>query len=92
MSKWSAARGRGQLQRTGNGVVEGPSAALGPGGGERRFAKGARIHTENSYKHTLPGFTALLARAGLRTVGSWTDPRDWFAFFVAVPDGGSQAG
>lgn len=62
-----------------------------PGGG-RHFAKGARIHTENSYKHTLPGFTNLLARAGLRTVGCWTDPRDWFAFFVAVPDGGSQNG
>lgn len=57
--------------------------------GERRFARGERIHTENSYKHTLPGFTALLARAGLRTVGHWTDAQGWFGFFAAVPDGAS---
>ncbi|MFY9343489.1 MAG: L-histidine N(alpha)-methyltransferase [Planctomycetota bacterium] len=56
-------------------------------GGERRFRAGERIHTENSYKHTVPGFRALLAEAGLRTAGHWTDPAQWFAFFVAVPDG-----
>ena len=58
-------------------------------GGERSFRTGERIHTENSYKHTLPGFRALLTTAGLRTVGHWTDPRGWFAFFAAVPDGAS---
>lgn len=56
-----------------------------PGGG-RRFAAGERIHTENSYKHTLGGFRALLADAGLHTVGHWTDANGWFAFFVAVAD------
>jgi L-histidine N-alpha-methyltransferase len=55
-----------------------------PGGG-RTFRAGERIHTENSYKHTVPGFRALLAAAGLRAVGHWTDPRQWFAFFVAEP-------
>ena len=54
-------------------------------GGERSFAAGDRIHTENSYKHTLGGFTDLLAEAGLRSVGHWTDANGWFAFFVAVP-------
>lgn len=54
-------------------------------GGSRSFAAGERMHTENSYKHTVPGFTTLLAAAGLRTVGHWTDERQWFAFFVAVP-------
>lgn len=54
-----------------------------PGGG-RTFLAGERIHTENSYKHTVPGFRALLAEAGLRAVGHWTDDRQWFAFFVAV--------
>ena len=57
-----------------------------PGGG-RSFARGERIHTENSYKHTIPGFRELLQRAGLRTAGHWTDPKGWFAFFVATPDG-----
>ncbi len=56
-------------------------------GGGRTFARGERIHTENSYKHTIPGFRDLLARAGLRTAGHWTDARGWFAFFVATPDG-----
>lgn len=54
-------------------------------GGSRAFRAGERIHTENSYKHDRDGFTALLARAGLRTVGVFTDAKDWFAFFVAVP-------
>ena len=54
-------------------------------GGKRAFAAGERIHTENSYKHTLGGFTELLAAAGLRSVGHWTDANGWFAFFVAVP-------
>lgn len=54
-------------------------------GGSRTFRSGQRIHTENSYKHTVPGFRALLADAGLRAVGHWTDPAQWFAFFVAVP-------
>jgi L-histidine N-alpha-methyltransferase len=54
-------------------------------GGQRTFCRGQRIHTENSYKYTTDGFARLLAQAGLRTVGHWTDARQWFAFFVAVP-------
>ena len=37
-------------------------------GGERRFAAGERIHTENSYKYTLPRLTQLLRDAGYTTV------------------------
>jgi uncharacterized SAM-dependent methyltransferase len=58
-------------------------------GGHRRFAAGARIHTENSYKHGIDGFRSLLATAGLRSAGHWTDSAGWFAFFVAIPDGRS---
>ena len=54
-------------------------------GGERRFAVGERIHTENSYKYTVSSFRQLLEGAGLREVGVWTDERDWFAFFAAAP-------
>ena len=54
-------------------------------GGERSFSSGDRIHTENSYKYTPAAFRSLLERAGLRTVGMWTDERQWFAFFAAVP-------
>ena len=52
--------------------------------GERSFSAGERIHTENSYKYTPDTFRALLEQAGLRTIGMWTDERQWFAFFAAV--------
>jgi dimethylhistidine N-methyltransferase len=54
-------------------------------GGERAFAAGERIHTENSYKYTPEAFRSLLDEAGMRTVGMWTDEKQWFAFFAAVP-------
>jgi dimethylhistidine N-methyltransferase len=47
-------------------------------GGERRFAEGERIHTENSYKYTPHGFIDLLERAGFGDVRTWTDTRQWF--------------
>ena len=56
-------------------------------GGERRFAAGDRIHTENSYKYTRDSFAAVLQAAGFTTAGVWTDAKGWFAFFAAVPAG-----
>ena len=47
-------------------------------GGERTFAKGESIHTENSYKYTQESFLALLAEAGFGNARVWTDPRNWF--------------
>jgi dimethylhistidine N-methyltransferase len=47
-------------------------------GGERRFAEGERIHTENSYKYTHEGFVKLLARAGFEASRVWNDDRSWF--------------
>jgi dimethylhistidine N-methyltransferase len=52
-------------------------------GGEREFARGERIHTENSYKYTRDSFTALLADAGFRVDGVWTDTAQWFAVMHA---------
>ncbi|OFZ99342.1 MAG: dimethylhistidine N-methyltransferase [Betaproteobacteria bacterium RIFCSPLOWO2_02_FULL_62_17] len=48
-------------------------------GGERRFARGERIHTESSYKYELLQFRALLVKAGFRNINTWTDERHWFA-------------
>ncbi len=47
-------------------------------GGERRFARGERIHTENSYKYTRQDFVKLLQVAGFRNVAVWIDPQEWF--------------
>lgn len=52
-------------------------------GGQRRFAAGERMHTENSYKWTPPSFEALLMEAGWRDVRRWTDERGWFGVFSA---------
>ncbi|MGB7990479.1 MAG: L-histidine N(alpha)-methyltransferase [Candidatus Methylophosphatis roskildensis] len=52
-------------------------------GGERRFAAGERIHTENSYKWRAEDFAALLANAGFSAIRWWTDERGWFALFLA---------
>lgn len=51
--------------------------------GERRFAAGERIHTENSYKWTLQGFAQLLSQAGFGAPMHWTDPEQRFAVFWA---------
>jgi dimethylhistidine N-methyltransferase len=42
------------------------------------FAEGETIHTENSYKYRVGQAEALLAEAGFRAAGSWTDERGWF--------------
>jgi dimethylhistidine N-methyltransferase len=52
-------------------------------GGERRFAAGERIHTENSYKYTVAGALALLDQAGFAGARLWTDPQGWFAVIHA---------
>jgi L-histidine Nalpha-methyltransferase len=52
-------------------------------GGERRFAAGERIHTENSCKYSVESFDALLRRAGYVHTRCWTDDQGWFAVFAA---------
>jgi dimethylhistidine N-methyltransferase len=44
-----------------------------------RFAAGELIHTEYSYKYTVPEFRALAAQAGFRPVDTWTDPARLFS-------------
>ena len=53
-------------------------------GGAQTFARGQRIHTENSYKYALPDFKALLLQAGFSRVETWTDTKDWFALCHAA--------
>ena len=43
------------------------------------FGKGELIHTEYSYKYSIPEFRALAARAGFRPVDTWTDPAQLFS-------------
>ena len=43
------------------------------------FAKGERVHVEDSYKYSLEGFKALARTAGFRPTAHWTDPADLFS-------------
>ncbi len=52
-------------------------------GGERRFAAGERIHSENSYKWRRDDFAALLTTAGFSALRHWSDARGRFAVFAA---------
>lgn len=52
-------------------------------GGQRTFADGERLHTENSYKWEPEAFEALLQRAGFGEVTQWSDERGWFSVFWA---------
>lgn len=52
----------------------------------RDFSEGERIHTENSCKYTVAGFTDLLAAAGFARIEHWTDPQGWFGVFWAAAD------
>lgn len=62
--------------------AEGAQTVRWPGG-ERAFADGEQMHTENSYKWQPADFAALLREAGFGPPTHWTDPREWFSVFWA---------
>jgi uncharacterized SAM-dependent methyltransferase len=49
---------------------------------EFRFARGERIHTENSHKYTVPEFQALASASGWEPVKAWTDPAQLFSLHL----------
>ena len=51
-------------------------------GREFRFARGERIHTENSHKYSVPEFQALASAAGWTAVKAWTDPDQLFSLHL----------
>ncbi|MGD9954281.1 MAG: L-histidine N(alpha)-methyltransferase [Burkholderiales bacterium] len=52
-------------------------------GHERRFRRGERIHTENSYKYAPAEFEAILADAGFGSVRRWDAPAVAYSVFLA---------
>jgi len=49
------------------------------GGHRFDFDTGESIHTENSYKYSVEGFSALAAAAGFRRTKTWMDAKRLFA-------------
>ena len=78
LARWDAAASRIEmhLESLEDQVVRWGDAA-------RAFARGERIHTEDSYKWTPDGFDALLRDAGFGRIECWTDDRARFAVFAA---------
>ena len=76
---YSEARGRVEmhLEATGDQVVR-------LGDRERFFARGERIHTENSYKYHAEEFARLLAEAGFASVRRWESQGAGFFVFLAA--------
>lgn len=54
-------------------------------GREFRFEAGESIHTENSYKYSLPRFRELASEAALAVTRHWTDPKKYFGIFLLEP-------
>lgn len=76
---YNAQRGRIEMHLEATGEQE---VRLGEGE-VRRFARGERIHTENSYKYAAGEFEALLRRAGFDRVRRWSSPGDAYFVFLA---------
>ena len=53
------------------------------------FRQGEFIHTENSHKYSLGGFSSISAAAGLGLQHVWTDDKEWFAVAMLKPEGAS---
>ena len=49
------------------------------------FRAGERIHTENSYKYSVPEFRSIAQRAGWRTLAAWTDEGGLFSVHLLTP-------
>ena len=46
------------------------------------FKKGETIHTENSYKYSLPRLNSLVKKAGLQVIRNFTDPNKQFTLIL----------
>lgn len=78
---WNAARSRIEMHLV---SLKAQTVRLGSGPGARRIAFGAgeTIHTENSHKFTVEGFSELARSSGWRLARAWTSPDPGFAVFL----------
>jgi dimethylhistidine N-methyltransferase len=68
-----------QQQRIEMHLVSRRAQQIACGGDVLDFVQDETIHTENSYKYTVPGFTELAAQAGLRVAKTWLDDEQLFS-------------
>lgn len=76
---WNEAEGRVEMY-----LVSRRAQTAEVGGVAFRFAEGAAIHTENSYKYTVEGFAREAGAAGFRLQRAWHDDARRFAVLYFV--------
>ncbi len=76
-ARWNDEEGRIEMHLVSRGAQR-----VSVAGTPISFADGESIHTENSYKHSVPGFLTLAARAGWRGCRVWTDPARHFSIHL----------
>ncbi|MCV2361420.1 L-histidine N(alpha)-methyltransferase [Paucibacter sp. TC2R-5] len=76
------------LQRIEMHLMSMRSQVLSLQGIDYAFEAGETLHTENSYKYSIPGFRALAEKAGYRAGPVWTDAQNWFSLhWLQAPAG-----
>jgi uncharacterized SAM-dependent methyltransferase len=73
---WNPAQGRMEMYLESTRRQEVTISALGL---NVSFRAGERIHTENSYKYTLPGIQTAIHESGFTLERTWMDAHEWFA-------------
>ncbi len=79
---WNAAASRIEIYLQSEREQQVRVAALGR---TFSFARGERIHTENSYKYTASMIDGILAAAGFTRESTFRDRHGWFALHLARP-------
>jgi len=83
------ARFNSQLGRVEMHLVAKTDTEIGLAGQRFSFDAGESIHTENSHKYSIDGFTDLARSAGLRSEQVWTDPDGLFSMHWLILDSSS---
>jgi len=52
-----------------------------------KFKKGELIHTEYSYKYTIPQIKKMAQKTGFKPIQIWTDKKNYFALVLFTVDG-----
>ncbi len=87
LDQWAhEARFNAEQQRVEMHLVSSCLQTVTLAGQQFEFSQGTSIHTENSHKYTLQGFSAMAAKAGLKLQQHWTDSNGWFATCYFVPE------
>jgi dimethylhistidine N-methyltransferase len=78
---WNAAESRVEMH-----LVSLARQTVRLAGTEIMFAAGETIHTENSYKHSIPAFQALARQSGWEPAHVWTDEQKLFSIHALRAD------